>query len=54
LRHIADSIRNEENRKKPKVESEATAKPSKIGDDIAARLENLKGLLDKTSLQRRI
>ena len=35
------------NRKKPKVESEATAKPSKIGDDIAARLENLKGLLDK-------
>lgn len=35
------------NGKKPRVESETTAKPAKIGDDIAARLENLKGLLDK-------
>ena len=35
------------NRKKPRVEGETTAKPAKIGDDIATRLENLKGLLDK-------
>jgi len=40
------------NRGKPKVETKITAKSDKIGEDIVARLENLKGLFDKNLITK--